>query len=65
MNNSSDNSWMDRSVSYNPCPKCKSGTLDTRIARGKIVKHLFFWMEVKRYKCSNCLAKVYVKIKAN
>lgn len=53
---------MDKTVSYNPCPRCKSGILDTRIARGKIVKHLFFWMEVKRYKCSNCLAKVYVRV---
>lgn len=47
MKTSSDNSWMDKTVSYNPCPRCKSGILDTRIARGKIVKHLFFGWKLK------------------
>jgi DNA-directed RNA polymerase subunit RPC12/RpoP len=61
MNNSSGSSWIYKTVSYNQCPKCKMGLLDTRVSRGPIVKHLFFWLQVKRYRCNNCAAKVYVK----
>lgn len=46
---------------FHKCPKCKKGELDTRVPRSLIVKHLFFWLDVKRYRCNNCHAKVYIK----
>jgi len=42
------------------CPRCKT-ELHTRVPRGRLVKSLFFWMSLKRYRCDKCLKYVYVK----
>lgn len=42
------------------CPKCKQGTLTTRVRRGFFVKYIFFWVPFKRYKCYNCGRRTYV-----
>jgi len=49
---------------YKKCPYCKTGDLDTRVKRNKLVKSLFFWMDLKRYACNNCGRKVYLVNKA-
>jgi transposase-like protein len=41
------------------CPSCNNTSCD-RIPRGKIVKVLFFWLAIKRYKCYSCWRKFYV-----
>jgi len=42
------------------CPNCKSH-LHNRVSRGWIVKNVFFWLSVKRYRCDKCFKSVYVK----
>ncbi len=58
-----ENAWMDTSRTYAKCPKCGTGYLDTRVPRGFFVKHVLFWLDVKRYKCNNCGNKVYLNNK--
>ncbi len=41
------------------CPACHNSSCD-RIPRAKIVKVLFFWLDMKRYKCYQCRHKFYV-----
>jgi hypothetical protein len=43
---------------YN-CPKCKL-TLTRRIGLSKLVKILFFWLSLKKYKCQSCMAEYHV-----
>ncbi|MVN22307.1 hypothetical protein [Mucilaginibacter arboris] len=42
------------------CPHCHT-ELHHRISRGWIVKYLFFWLPLKRYRCDKCFNFVYVK----
>lgn len=52
--------WINQPRTYNRCPKCKVGFLDTRTHRSLFAKTFLFWKEIKRYKCNNCDARVYV-----
>jgi len=42
------------------CPKCKNGVLADRVRRGPIARYLFFWLNLKRYKCYRCGKKSYI-----
>ncbi|SJZ98606.1 hypothetical protein SAMN04488132_107140 [Sediminibacterium ginsengisoli] len=42
------------------CRKCKKGTLDTRVERAMVIKKLFFWLPIKRYRCSHCYRRTYL-----
>lgn len=61
MENTLQDNWLYAQKTYVQCPKCKKGLLDTRIHRGALVKLFLFWIPLKRYRCSNCEAKVYLK----
>lgn len=52
--------WINKERTYRECPKCHQGELDTRIPRGPLFKHFLFWLPYKRYRCSNCQAKIYI-----
>jgi hypothetical protein len=41
------------------CKKCNTGVLDTRVKRPLFIKVLFFWLNVKRYKCDYCNKSTY------
>lgn len=41
------------------CPKCKT-ELDNRVPRGFFVKHILFFLPLKRYVCYKCQRKRYV-----
>jgi len=56
-----DNSWAKIVKTYQRCPHCKTGLLNTRVKRGFFVRNLFVWMNVKRYECSSCGRKSYIK----
>jgi hypothetical protein len=43
------------------CPKCKT-ELDNRVPRGFFVKHLLFFLPMKRYICYKCQRKRYVLV---
>jgi transposase-like protein len=45
--------------SYPVCPKCKK-KMDSRVARGTLVKMVLFWLPIRRYKCSSCNRKRYI-----
>jgi len=53
--------WINKNPNYHKCPCCENGQLETRIKRSFIVRHLFVWMDVKRYQCNACRRKVYIK----
>lgn len=59
--NTNDVTWLNHVQTYNKCPHCEKGQLDTRVKRGFLVKYLFVWMNVKRYECNTCGKKSYVK----
>jgi len=42
------------------CKKCSQGVLDSRARRPALVKLLFFWLPIRRYKCNYCDRKTYV-----
>jgi hypothetical protein len=42
------------------CPKCKTGYLEYRTKRSVFVKLVFFWLPIKRYRCSICWKKSHV-----
>ena len=42
------------------CPKCNKGVLDKRTPRGLLVRTAFFWLPIRRFKCSSCDRKTYV-----
>lgn len=42
------------------CPKCKKGRLYDRVPRAYIMKTIFFFMPLRRYKCYYCGKKPYV-----
>ena len=42
------------------CPKCKSYT-NHRIANGKLVDKILFWMSLKRYHCRQCDHRFYIQ----
>jgi len=44
---------------YPVCFWCKR-KMDIRITRGVIVKSFFFWLPLRRYKCSGCGRKRYI-----
>jgi ribosomal protein S27AE len=46
---------------YKNCPRCKIGELDTRVRRNILIKHMLFFVEFKRYKCSNCGNRIHLK----
>jgi DNA-directed RNA polymerase subunit RPC12/RpoP len=54
-----ENNWIDKE--YNKCPRCKIGQLNKRVHRDPFVKYVLFWQDIKRYRCNNCWAKVYIK----
>ena len=56
-----DLQWLMDNRSYKRCTKCKTGYLDTRIKRAVIVKCMFFWADLKRYRCNNCYATFYLR----
>jgi len=56
----SETKWIDQSVVYAKCPKCKTGFLDRRVSRSPLVKYSLFWTDVKRFRCNYCYKKVYV-----
>jgi len=56
--------WIYPEKKYWKCPICEIGYLDRRVPRDPFVKYLLFWRDVKRYKCNNCQAKVYIKKRA-
>lgn len=56
-----DNSWASIVKTYQKCPHCKTGLLDTRVKRGFFVRNFFVWMNVRRYQCSSCGRKSYLK----
>jgi transposase-like protein len=60
-NSINNEEWMNIIPVYQKCPHCNTGYLDNRVKRGFIVKHLFIWMDVKRYQCNACGKKVYIK----
>lgn len=41
------------------CPRCKV-ELDGRVPRGFLVKHLLFFLPLKRYICYRCQRKRYI-----
>ncbi len=41
------------------CPKCKT-ELDNRVSRGFFVRHLLFFLPIKRYVCYRCQRKRYI-----
>jgi hypothetical protein len=55
------NNWVLAAKTYDKCPHCDRGILNTRVKRSFLVKNVFVWMEVKRYQCNVCAKKVYVK----
>ena len=55
--------WLKKPKAYKQCPKCKQFELDTRLPRGFIAKHVLFWKPLKKYRCGNCNAEVYVQDK--
>jgi len=64
MSDDSQPLWVKAEKVYLRCPKCKVGHLDRRVPRDFFVKHVLFWMDIKRYRCNNCWAKVYIRRKA-
>ncbi len=42
------------------CTKCDVGVLDTRVPRSLFIKLFFFWLPLKRYRCSSCWKKTYI-----
>lgn len=42
------------------CSNCNS-VLHNRVSRGWIIRNLFFWLDVKRYRCDKCFKYIYVK----
>ncbi len=57
---SPENTWLTSEKTYKKCPHCKKGLLDTRTKRGSFVKTFLFFLDLKRYSCSNCGRKVYL-----
>ena len=41
------------------CPKCKLTDTADRIRRPMIVKLMFFWLPLRRYRCLFCLKTTY------
>jgi len=46
---------------FKKCPHCENGILDIRIPRSFLVKHFFKWKGNKRYQCSTCGIKIYMR----
>jgi len=46
---------------FKKCPNCENGLLDIRIPRSFLVKHFFKWKGNKRYQCSTCGIKIYMR----
>lgn len=42
------------------CPSCNS-QLHHRVSRSWLVKNLFFFVSLKRYRCDKCFKSVYVR----
>lgn len=61
MTNPQDHGWLEKVTNHPKCPRCPSGYLNTRIHRSVIVKLLP--LNLKRYQCGNCGAKVYIHVK--
>lgn len=53
-------SWLTVIKEHKKCPRCNQGHLDTRVKRGRAIKTLLFWLDVKRYSCNACGRKVYL-----
>jgi transposase-like protein len=56
-----EQSWLTATKVHKKCPRCKEGELDTRVKRGKLVKTFLFFLDLKRYTCSKCDRKVYLR----
>lgn len=56
--------WATIERTYQDCPNCKKGKLDTRIKRSALVKNFLFFMNYKRYECSSCGHKAYIANKS-
>ncbi len=53
--------WVYRTKESNVCPKCGKATLDTRVPRPVMVKLLLFWLPIRRYECSFCFKRSYLR----
>lgn len=56
-------SWLNSTKVYKTCPKCKKGQLDTRVKKNPLIKTFFFFLDLKRYKCSHCEHTFYLSTK--
>jgi hypothetical protein len=52
--------WLKKVVTYQDCPKCKSGQLSTRVPQSFFYKHIIFWADYKRYRCDQCNNLVHI-----
>ncbi len=53
--------WVYRTKASNVCPKCGKAALNTRVHRPVMVKLLFFWLPLKRFECSYCFKRSYIR----
>lgn len=53
--------WIYRTRASNVCPKCGKAALDTRVPRPFLVKLLLFWLPLRRFECSFCFKRSYVR----
>jgi hypothetical protein len=53
--------WLNATTTSRHCPKCGKDALDTRVHRQMVIKIFLFWMPLKRYKCSFCKKKSYIR----
>ena len=53
--------WIYKAKAPSVCPKCGKAALDTRVHRPAMVKLLFFWLPLKRFECSFCFKRSYVR----
>jgi hypothetical protein len=53
--------WVYRIKESNVCPKCGKAALDTRVHRPAMVKLLLFWLPLRRFECSFCFKRSYIR----
>lgn len=53
--------WVYKTKASNVCPKCGKAALDTRVHRPAMVKLFLFWLPLKRFECSSCFKRSYVR----
>jgi len=50
-----------KDVHYRKCPRCPTGMLNMRVSRGAAFKLFLGWLPVRRYQCSTCSRRFYVR----